>query len=121
MNHVLTNDQLAALEEVRKMAKSAKPSACVARNGKHLAGIKFLIHRKDGSYVLTEKGSEALFFRNCIAGLRALATDADTGLDAAVATFLGRKGHITASAVPGQFEITAKGRECLEDIAQNPS
>ena len=119
-NHVLTNDQLAALDEVSKMAKSAKPSACVARNAKHLTGIKFLLHRKDGSYVLTEKGTEALFVRSCVAGLRAVAENPDVKLDAAIAVFLGRKGHIAASGTPGKFEITAKGRECLVDIAQNP-
>ena len=114
MNHHLSRDEFDALEEVKRLAKSAKPSACVARNAKHLCGIKLLIHRKDGSYVLTEKGSEALF----INGLRAIAADPATKLDAAVANFLGRKGHITANA--GGFEITAKGRECLVDIANNP-
>ena len=118
MNHHLSRDEFDALEEVKRLAKSAKPSACVARNAKHLCGIKLLIHRKDGSYVLTEKGSEALFMHHCINGLRAIAADPATKLDAAVANFLGRKGHITANA--GGFEITAKGRECLVDIANNP-
>lgn len=120
MTHRLTRDEFDALEQVSKSPKSAKPSACVARNAKHLVGIKFLAHRKDGSYALTEKGTEALFVKNCIAGLRALATNSDTLLDVAVTAFLGRKGHIVESAVPGRFEITAKGRECLEDIALNP-
>lgn len=120
MSHSLTRDEYEALEQVNKASKSAKPSACVARNAKHLVGIKFLSSRKDGSYVLTEKGTEALFIRNCIAGLRALNADADTELSVAVATFLGRKGHIVASGTPGRFEVTAKGRECLEDIALNP-
>ncbi len=120
MSHRLTRDEFDALEQVRSAPKSAKPSACIARNAKHLIGIKFLSHRKDGSYVLTDKGTEALFIINCIAGLRALATDADTTLDVDVATFLGRKGHIVASAVQGRFEVTPKGRECLEDIALNP-
>lgn len=120
MSHRLTRDEFDALEQVRSTPKSAKPSACIARNAKHLIGIKFLSHRKDGSYVLTEKGTEALFIKNCIAGLRALATDADTSLDVAVATFLGRKGHIIATATPGRFAITPKGQECLVDIAQNP-
>ena len=120
MSHRLTRDEFDALEQVNKAAKSAKPSACVARNAKHLVGIKFLAHRKDGSYALTEKGSEALLVKNCIAGLRALATDSGTKLDAAVATFLGSKGHIVASAEAGRFEITPKGRECLADIALNP-
>jgi len=120
MTHRLTRDEFAALAEVNKAPKSAKPSACVARNAKHLVGIKFLSHRKDGSYALTEKGTEAILVMNCIAGLRALAADSNTRLDVAVATFLGRKGHIVASTLAGHFEITAKGRECLEDIALNP-
>ena len=120
MNHHLTKDQFAALAEIRALAKGAKHSACVARNGKHLTGIKLLIHRKDGSYVLTEKGSEALFVKDCIAGLTSLVDGSASKLDAAVATFLGRKGHIVASGTSGKFEITEKGRACLEDIAQNP-
>ena len=120
MSQRLSRDEYDALEQVSKMQKAAKPSACIARNAKHLVGIKFLSARKDGSYVLTEKGSEALFIKDCITGLRALETDTNTKLDVAVATFLGRKGHIVASAAPGHFEITQKGRECLVDIAQNP-
>lgn len=117
----LSRDEFEALQQVSDMPKSAKPSACVARNARHLVGIKLLTHHKDGSYELTEKGSVALFVKNCIAGLSALAMNADTKLDASVATFLGRKGHIVASAITGRFEITEKGRECLEDIAQNPT
>ena len=120
MTHRLTRDEYDALEQVKKMPKSAKPSACIARNAKHLVGIKFLASRKDGSYALTEKGTEALFISSCIAGLRALATDADAKLDGAVETFLGRKGHIVASTRQGRFEITQKGLECLADIALNP-
>ncbi len=120
MSHRLTRDEFDALEQVNQAPKSSKPSACVARNAKHLVGIKFLSSRKDGSYALTEKGNEALLVNKCIAGLRALAADPDARLDAAVANFLGRKGHIVAGDAPGHFAITAKGRECLEDIAQNP-
>ena len=120
MSHHLTRDEFDALEQVGKAPKSAKPSACIARNAKRLVGIKFLGHRKDGSYTLTEKGSEALLVNKCVAGLRALATDANMPLDTAVAVFLGRKGHIVAGPAPGHFTITAKGRECLEDIARNP-
>ena len=120
MNQPLTRDEFDALEQVSNLAKSAKPSACIARNAKHLVGIKFLVHRKDGSYALTAKGTEALFAKQCIAGLLAIVADSDAKLDVAVATFLGRKGHIVATAVPGRFEITPKGRECLADIALNP-
>ena len=120
MNHRLSKDEFDALSEVNKAAKASKPSACVARNAKRLMGIKFLAYRKDGSMQLTEKGTEALFVKDCIAALRALATDTTTPIDAKVATFLARKGHIVTSVDPGSFEITPKGRECLEDIAQNP-
>lgn len=123
MSQSLTRDEYDALDQVSKTPKAlraAKPSACIARNAKHLVGIKFLSSRKDGSYALTEKGAEALFMRNCIAGLRALAANADTKLDGAVATFLGRKGHIVETPTPGVFVVTAKGHECLADIALNP-
>lgn len=120
MTHRLTRDEFAALDEVARAPRSAKPSACIARNAKRLVGIKFLSHRKDGSYALTEKGAEAILVMNCIAGLHALAADPDTKLEVAVAGFLGRKGHIIASTTPGKFEITPKGRECLADIALNP-
>ena len=120
MTHQLTRDEFEALEQVNKAPKAAKPSACIARNAKHLVGIKYLSSRKDGSYALTEKGAEALFIKNCIAGLRSLAKDTNTKLDVEVATFLSRKGHIVASAASGGFEITPKGRECLDDIAANP-
>lgn len=119
MNHRLSKDEFDALAEVNKTPKSIKPSACVARNAKRLLGIKFLIHRKDGSFQLTEKGVEALFVKDCISALRALASVADTKIDARVATFLARKGHIVAGTVPGDLEITPKGRECLEDISLN--
>ncbi len=116
----LSRDEFEALEQVGNMLKSDKPSACVARNARHLVGIKMLVHHKDGSYELTEKGTLALFVKNCIMGLSALASNPNAQLGKGVATFLGRKGHIIETAAPGRFEITAKGRECLEDMKQNP-
>ena len=120
MSHRLTRDEFDALDQVRQAPKSTKPSACIARNAKHLVGIKFLTSRKDGSYALTEKGNEALLVNRCIAGLRALANDSTTQLDQTVASFLARKGHIVASAEAGRFDVTPKGHECLADIALNP-
>ena len=76
--------------------------------------------RKDNSYALTDKGTEALFVRRCIAGLEAIAADPEVKLAGDVTTFLGRKGHIVATAEPGKFAITPKGLECLADIAENP-
>jgi predicted transcriptional regulator len=122
MNNALSRDEFDALFQVSKMGrleKGSKPSACVLRNAKKLVGIKMLIARRDGSYDLTDKGAEALFVNRCIAGLRALSIKPESKLDEEVATFLGRKGHIVATA-DGRFEVTPKGRECLEDIAQNP-
>ena len=119
MTHRLTRDEFDALDQVEKSPKSAKSSVCIARNAKHLVGIKFLAVRKDGGYTLTGKGSEALLVNRCVAGLRALSVDANFRLDDAVAGFLGRKGHIVARGAEGGFDITPKGRECLEDIAKN--
>jgi predicted transcriptional regulator len=125
MNTHLSRDEFDALEEVAntpkayKGAQPPKPSVCVARNSKRLVGIKFLAHRKDGTFTLTEKGAEALFVKNCIAGLRALAAAPNTKLASDVATFLGRKGYI-ASTESGGFAITPRGQECLTDIALNP-
>ena len=126
MNTHLSRDEFDALEEINRTPKAArgagttKYSVCVARNSKRLVGIKFLAHRKDGSFMLTEKGAEALFVKNCIAGLRALAADASIKLDADVANFLGRKGYIAAPGANGAFEVTPRGEECLADIASNP-
>jgi predicted transcriptional regulator len=116
MSHPLTRDEFDALEQVSRMKAADKPSACIARNAKHLLGIKLLAHRKKGGFELTEKGAELLFVKKCIAGLRAVAADAETMLDAAIANFLGRKGYVTAAAAAGKFTITDKGRECLADI-----
>jgi hypothetical protein len=120
MDTHLSRDEFAALEEVsltNRSAKPQKPSACVARNSKRLVGIKFLSHRKDGTFQLTEKGAEALFVKKCIAGLNALAADGGVKVPAEVGQFLIRKSYITESA--GTYTVTAKGHECLADIAQN--
>ncbi|MBC7623697.1 MAG: hypothetical protein H7232_09950 [Aeromicrobium sp.] len=122
MNSALSRDEFDALFQVSKMGrleKGAKPSACVLRNAKKLVGIKMLIPRRDGSFDLTDKGTEALFVNRCITGLRSLAAKPEFTLDDEIAAFLGRKGHITMTA-DGKAEVTPKGLECLEDIAQNP-
>ncbi len=120
MKQHLSRDQFEALEQVRTLQKGAKPSACIGRNGKFLTGIKLLSHHRDGSYTLTDKGHEALFVKNCIAGLRNIADDVNAKPAADITAFLVRKSYIAAAATPGRFEITAKGRECLADIALNP-
>ena len=116
----LTRDQFEALAQVSVMPKGAKPSACVARNAKHLSGTKYLVPRRDGTYQLTEKGEEALFTKNCISGLRAVAEAlgqqaAPPKLAHDVMHFLQRKGYLTVTAA-GEVGVTAKGHECLADI-----
>jgi predicted transcriptional regulator len=121
MNSALSRDEFDALFQVSKMGrleKGGKPSACVLRNAKKLVGIKMLVPRRDGSYALTEKGTEALFVHRCISGLRGLATNPGTSLDDEVAAFLGRKGFVSVTP-NGGFEVTPKGHDCLTDIAEN--
>jgi hypothetical protein len=117
----LTRDQFEALAQVSAMQKGEKPSACVARNAKHLTGTKYLVPRRDGTYGLTDKGTEALFTRNCIIGLRGIAEASDEtplNLTADIVAFLSRKGYIVVNAAKG-IDITDKGRECLADILAN--
>lgn len=115
MNDSLTIDEYDALMQISKATRNERPSACVARNTKRLSGLKFIAYGKDGSLALTDKGKQTLFVKNCIDGLRAIASDPLAKLDADVATFLGKKGHITSRA-GGGFDISQKGRESLLDI-----
>jgi hypothetical protein len=112
----LTTDEFDALEQIRKAYRRERPSACVARNTKRLAGLKYVAYERDGHLAITEKGKQALFVKRCIDGLRAVAGDPLTKLDADVATFLGKKGHVTAGPSADGFEITQKGRESLTNI-----
>lgn len=115
MNDDLSVDQFDALAQIAE-ARPGRPSACVARNTKQLIGLKYAVFAKNGSLGLTEKGQQILFIKNCIDGLRALVADPHTAIARDVATFLGKKGHIAATAEAGGFAITQKGRECLADI-----
>ncbi len=116
MDQPLSRDAFDALEQVSQSKPGDKPSACVARNAKHLAGIKLLVAKRNGSHELTEKGAEVLFIKRCIDGLRAVAADASTRLEGKSAAFLARKGYIVAGSALGIFTVTDKGRECLADI-----
>lgn len=116
MNQKLSIDEYDALEQASKLQRSARPSACVARNTKRLCGIKLLAYRKDGSLELTETGRQVLFIKQCIDGLRAVANDSDSVLREAVATFLSKKAHIETNPTTGKTQITERGRECLADI-----
>ena len=119
MNQKLSIDEYDALDQVSKLPRTARPSACVARNTKRLVGIKFLTHRKDGGLELTDTGKQVLFIKQCIDGLRAVSLDPATVLATPVATFLGKKGHITTNAESGLTEVSARGLECLADINAN--
>lgn len=115
MNDRLTTDEFDALQQIGKARKGERASACVARNAKRLSGLKYVSFLKDGHLMLTDKGKQVLFVKSCIDGLRAVSQNPQTQLDADVATFLGKKGHITTQP-SGGFEITQKGRESLADI-----
>ena len=116
MNDRLTTDEFDALEQIRKAHRHERPSACVARNTKRLAGLKYVTHERDGHLTITEKGKQALFVKRCIDGLRAVAADPLARLDADVATFLGKKAHIAARPPEAGYDITQRGRESLADI-----
>ncbi|MGH8807212.1 MAG: hypothetical protein ACREX0_04970 [Noviherbaspirillum sp.] len=116
MDDSLTKDEFDALAQISRAKKHERVSACVARNAKRLAGLKYLTYEKDGQLALTEKGQQSLFFKRCIDGLRAVASDPLARLDADIATFLNRKGHIAPNASSDGFELTQRGRESLADI-----
>jgi len=115
MDNGLTTDEYDALGQIAKGQKTARLSACVARNAKRLSGLKLAAYGKDGSLSLTEKGQQTLFIKNCIDGLRAVATDPHAPLDSTVVTFLRKKAHIDVDA-GGGFALTERGRETLADI-----
>jgi hypothetical protein len=115
MQTALTNDEYDALRQISAGPHGDRPSACVARNVKRLAGLKFVSYRKDGSLALTEKATEAMFLRGCVEGMRAVASDPLVTLANDVHTFLAKKGHIAPCATGG-VELTQRGRESLEDI-----
>lgn len=115
-NLKLTGDEYDALEHIHRGARSDRVNACVGRNAKRLSGLKLVQYAKNGSLALTEQGQEVLFLRRCVQALRALDADAAAPLDDDVAQFLSRKSHIAPRA-EGGFELTARGRESLADIA----
>lgn len=121
MDDSLTIDEFDALLQISQAKKRERVSACVARNTKRLAGLKYVTYGKDGQLALTEKGQQTLFVKRCIEGLRAVANDALTTLEIDVATFLSKKGHITPRASSEGFDITQRGRESLADIDSTAS
>ncbi len=115
-NLKLTGDEYDALEFIRRGAKSDRVNACVGRNAKRLSGLKLIQYAKNGSLSLSPHGTELLFLRRCVQALRALEADPAASVDDDVVQFLSRKSHIAARA-EGGFELTARGRESLADIA----
>ncbi|MES2831719.1 MAG: hypothetical protein V4695_06980 [Pseudomonadota bacterium] len=121
MNEALSNDEYDALGQIADSAHSAhnaattRPSACVARNVKRLAGLKFVVYGKDGRLSVTEKGAQTLFIRRCIDGLRAVAQNPAATLAVDVQTFLSKKGHLVPSQTGG-YLLTQRGTESLADI-----
>ena len=116
-DEALGKDEYDALAQIAAGMRG-RPSACVARNSKRLAGLKFVAYGKDGSLALTEKGEQTLFIRACIDGLKAIATDPLAALTPEVKMFLGKKGHMVPRTDADGFELTPRGRESLADIEQ---
>jgi hypothetical protein len=116
MSDDLTRDEFDALGQVSRREHRGRPSACVARNAKRLTGIKLMEYGRDGQLALTEKGKQTLFIYRCIETLRALAADSNAVVDADVAVFLSRKGHIVEQPDTKAYEITQRGRESIADI-----
>ena len=112
----LTMDEYEALMQIAAGPGGDRPSACVARNAKRLTGLKFTGYSKNGALQLTDKGSQTLFIRSCIEGLRAVALDPSAPLDTEVRNFLGKKGHLAPRPDAAGFELTPRGRESLDDI-----
>ena len=112
----LSKDEFEALAQINAAKKHERPSACVARNAKRLAGLKYVSYGKDGQLMLTDKGQQSLFVKRCIEGLRAIAEDAEASLDTDVMNFLRKKGHIAPRDSQPGFALTARGSESLSDI-----
>src|SRR4051794_16993197 len=109
MNDALTTDEYDALTQISKGQQQGRPSACVARNTKRLAGLKFIAYERNGNLSLTDKGKQTLFVKNCIDGLRAVSANPLAPLSPEVLTFLNKKGHISPNATSGGFDITQRG------------
>ncbi len=114
MNKDLSIDEFDALEQISRLSKHVKPTACVNRNAKRLCGIKFAAYRKDGQLELTEEGKAVLFSKHCIEGLRSVASKVGAPLSPDVMGFLSKKSYIADT--PEGHQITARGLECLADI-----
>ncbi|GAC1407098.1 MAG: hypothetical protein NVSMB6_04260 [Burkholderiaceae bacterium] len=119
MNDILSNDEYEALGQLAAGVGGRRPSACVARNTKRLAGLRSVAYASNGMLCVTEKGRQTLFLRRCIEGLRAIAQDPTASLAADVKLFLAKKGHLITHAGDNALELTPRGRESLADIDQS--
>jgi hypothetical protein len=111
----LTGDEFDALEHIRRGQGSVRSNACVGRNAKKLAGLKLIKVGRDERAALTDKGTEVLFLRRCVAALRALADGSGGAPEDDVAAFLERKSH-NAPGAAGGYSLTDNGRASLADI-----
>lgn len=114
-NEKFTQDEYDALYEVKRGIKGDRVSACVGRNSKRLSGLKLISIARNGRIALTDKGEQTIFLHRCVQGLRTVAAQPGSPLDADVALFLGKKSHVLPRA-EGGFDISDKGRESLQDI-----
>jgi hypothetical protein len=114
-NEKFTQDEYNALYEVQRGIKGDRVSACVGRNSKRLSGLKLISIAHNGRISLTDKGEQTIFLHRCVLGLRTVAGQPGSTLDADVALFLGKKSHVLQRA-DGGFELSDKGRESLQDI-----
>ncbi|NYE60939.1 hypothetical protein FHW58_002091 [Duganella sp. 1224] len=114
-NDKFTQDEYDALYEIQRGLKGDRVSACVGRNSKRLSGLKLISIARNGRIALTDKGEQTLFLHRCVLGLRAVAAQPGSALDADVALFLGKKSHVAAHDAGG-YALTDKGRESLADI-----
>ena len=121
MNDELSNDEFDALRQIETAPPAGRQSACIARNVKRLAGLKYVSYARDGSLLVTDKARTMLFIKSCIDGMRAVAGDPMAPLGSDVKTFLDKKGHIVPRAEGGGFELTLRGRESLADIDKSQS
>ncbi|MEN9658982.1 MAG: hypothetical protein RL571_2447 [Pseudomonadota bacterium] len=116
MNAGLTDDEFEALLEVSRGLKSKRLSPRVLKHAKLFSGLKYVEYNRNGLMVISERGTQTLFMKHCIDGLRKIAKDPVALLDANVRTFLLKKSHISPIEGAVGYVITIKGAESLADI-----
>ena len=117
-DEALGKDEYDALTQIAAGIRG-RPNACVARNVKRLAGLKFVAYAKDGSLSLTEKGEQTLFIHACINGLRAIAENPLAALAPEVKMFLGKKGHMVPRAGADPRAARSRAKNSQLDVTQS--